>query len=100
MKLPASFLLLTTSLLSAAPLDTTKSFREFSVWELLVSAGWVMIPLFAVSVAAMSLIIYYFLTLQRSRIASDEFRRALEPLIREKNFGGLLEATRANPQTL
>lgn len=73
---------------------------EKTIWELLVESGWVMIPLLLVSVAAVALIIFYFATLRASRIATPGLKQTAEALIREKNFAGLLAATRESPEVL
>lgn len=85
--------------LAAIP-DVSPAPMSLTLWELLLAGGWVMIPLFIVSGIAGILIIFYFLTLRKNRVATREFRQGLEPMIREKNFAGLLEASRKNPQLL
>jgi len=80
--------------------QTSNLLSSVSLWEMLLKAGWVMIPLLLVSVIVVTLILYYLVTLRRGSVATDEFRRSLEALIREKNFPGLLETARANPQAL
>ncbi len=98
------FFTLTSSLYAATnsvsgPIPASSS-SELTLWELLQAGGWVMIPLWAASFVAMVLIIFYFVTLQGSRVATKEFKRLLGTMVSEKNFGGILEATRASPQIL
>ena len=107
MKLIASawiFLALSSSLNAAAhsanvPTPVPSS-SELTLWELLQAGGWVMIPLWAASFIAMALIIFYFVTLQRGCVATKEFKRLLGTMVSEKNFGGILEATKTSPQIL
>ena len=105
MKFIASiFIVSFSTILTAAPAAKAAASasvtRELTVWEMLNSGGWVMLPLLAASFAAVFLIFYYFVTLRRSQVATDELKRVFEGLIREKNFTGLLEAAKANPQAL
>ncbi len=101
MKSSLALLLLTPTFLAAAPAAASSdSAHAVTLWEMLLEAGWVMIPLFAASFVAMVLIIFYFITLNRSRVVTEDFRLALEKFIREKNFTGLYEASRSSPQLL
>ena len=54
----------------------------------------------AVSVVAVTLIIYYFLALRGSRVATDAFRRTAAEAIRKGDLAGLAEAARQEPQAL
>ena len=71
-----------------------------TLWDLLAAGGWVMIPLYLVSFAALALILFYFFTLRRSQVATESFKQNAEALIRERNFGSLFELAKANPQSL
>ncbi len=74
--------------------------HDQTLWELLIKAGWVMIPLFGISFVAVVLIFYYFVALRKSRVSTEKFKNSMESMIRERNFPALLEATRSNPQIL
>lgn len=104
MKRFLSFFLASTATLMAAPSGATvtapPSPTSLTLWEMLLAAGWVMYPLLILSVIVVSLIIYYFITVQSRRVSTEEFRRQLEGLIRERNFSGLLEVARSSPQVL
>ena len=100
MKSTIFFFLASTPFLTAASGSGNPPPMEFTLWELLLAGGWVMIPLFVVSFVAVALIIFYFATLRSSRVATGEFTRSLETMIQARNFTGLLEAARANPQIL
>jgi len=71
-----------------------------TLWEKLVEAGWVMIPLLAVSMLVVALVLYYLMTLRRGHVVTDGFRSSAEAMIREGNFAGLLDVARASPQLL
>lgn len=73
---------------------------SMTLWEMFIAAGWVMYPLLLVSVIVVSLIIYYFITLQSRRVSSVDFQRRLEGLIRDKNFSMLLELIQTSPHIL
>ena len=73
------------------------SSSSLTVWDLLESGGWVMVPLFGASFAAMFLIILYFMTMKRERIITADFQNSIEDLIREKNFEKALEVSRSSP---
>lgn len=102
MKFIAFVLSFLTTLSNAAPPGPSVMSipSHLSLWEMLVAAGWVMIPLFAVSVAAVTLIIFYFATLRRGRVATEELKRNMEKMIADRNFGGVLEAARGSPEAL
>jgi len=85
---------------AAAPAAQGGPAMELTLWELLIEGGWVMIPLYAVSFVVVALIIYYFMTLRAGRIVTDDFRKTMETVIQEKNFGAMLERSRDEPQIL
>ncbi len=102
MKFIVSLLLFSSTILSAAPAAkvAAPAAPELTLWEMLNSGGWVMLPLLAASFAAVFLVIYYFVTLRQSQVATDELRKMFESMIREGNLTGVLEAAKANPQAL
>ncbi len=73
---------------------------ELTLWELLLAGGWVMLPLLAISVIAVTLIIYYFVALRTSRIVTPAFARTAAELISKSDWNGLAEAARSEPQAL
>jgi biopolymer transport protein ExbB len=84
------------AILSAAAPTTSPS--SLTVWELIKSGGWVMLPLLAASFAAMFLIILYFMTLKREKVITADFQNTIEDLILKKDFSKALEVSRSNPQ--
>ncbi len=103
MKKVFSILLSATTLVQAAPTAaaaSTPAKIDLTLWELLLAGGWVMIPLLLASFAAILLILFYFITLRKNRIATPEFIRSMQAIIYEGQFARLLEAARSNPQIL
>ena len=56
------------------------------LWQSILNAGPVMIPLFALSILALALMLNYFLTFQMSRLIPKELLRKIYALINENNF--------------
>jgi len=73
---------------------------DLTLWELLMAGGWVMIPLFLASFAAIVLILFYFITIRTRRVATPELIRSYQSIIYEGQFARLLEAARSNPQMI
>ena len=61
-----------------------------TLWSVLVSGGWAMVPLAALLFVATLLIFIYLLTLRRGTIATDRFLDTCEVLMRKRDFLGLL----------
>lgn len=61
-----------------------------TLWNVLVSGGWAMVPLAALLFVATLLIFIYLLTLRRGNIATDRFLDTCEVLMRKRDFLGLL----------
>lgn len=58
--------------------------------EILESAGLMLYPLAALSVAAVFLIIFYLLTIRQGAVVSDKFMNSADALIRKQDYLGLL----------
>lgn len=91
--LPAGILHVCSGLVYAAtnaeaslPMD-----EGMTVRQVLVSGGWLMYPLFLMSVLTFSLLIYFFVILRRSQIVPETLRRELSAKARS---GSLDEARR------
>ena len=61
-----------------------------TLWSVLLSGGWAMVPLAALLFVATLLIFIYLLTLRRGNIATDRFLDTCEVLMRKRDFLGLL----------
>jgi biopolymer transport protein ExbB len=62
--------------------------------KILQDTGIMLYPLAALSVAAVFLIIFYFLTVRRGAVVSDRFMNSADGLIRKQDYLGLLEMCR------
>jgi biopolymer transport protein ExbB len=58
--------------------------------QVLVSGGPVMIPLAALSVAAVALIVVYFFTLSRRSVVTARYMQTADALLRKRDYLGLL----------
>ncbi|CAF0693934.1 MotA/TolQ/ExbB proton channel family protein [Candidatus Methylacidithermus pantelleriae] len=74
--------------------------KVFTVWELLQSAGWVMIPLLGVSVAVVGLVFYYLVSLRDSRITTPELEKKVDAFIEKEDWTGLAGYLRGRSQAL
>ncbi len=74
------------TLAQTAPATTN---QPVTLLELLVSGGWVMIPLAFVSLAAISLIIYYFMSIKMSAIFSQDLATQVDRFMENGDLKGL-----------
>ncbi len=61
-----------------------------SFLDLIQDTGFLIYPLAALSVAAVFLIVFYFLTIRRGAVVSDRFMSSADALIRKQDYLGLL----------
>lgn len=98
MKLPPVFLIGLLSAISASaqtapgPAD---SFQEGSpaymtLWQIILSGGWAMIPLAILSFLATIFVLVYFLTLRRGAVVTGHFMETAESLIKKGDFLALI----------
>lgn len=66
------------------------------IWRATTGSAIIMLPLFLLSVLTVMLVVYFFFTLTRGRIASDRFVRTAEALIQKGDFLGLLAVANRN----
>jgi len=85
---------------SASSSDVLGSVSALSLWELLKAGGVVMLPLLLASVAAVFLIGYYFLTLRRKAITSDELENRIDAFLSEEDLSGLASYLKDRPEAL
>jgi len=90
--LHASFLAQAAAAAPAAtvpPTDAISPLAGLSLWGLLKAGGWVMLPLLFASIAAFALIVFYFFTLRRSAITSEELELKIDTYLSEDDLAGL-----------
>lgn len=91
---PTSFILSSLSggelaAVTAAAGAPAPSMQNITLWEMLISAGWVMLPLALASVAAVALIVMCFLTLRRINLFTEHFINAAETYLSSGDMAGL-----------
>lgn len=69
-----------------------------TLWELIMSAGWVMIPLLFISVLVLSLVFFYVLTLKDSAIVDEEIVHRIEPFFENDDLEGMTSFLADRPQ--
>lgn len=90
--LPAAFSLIAATSASAAVANTeTKgSSMQVHLLEVLAKGGPMMYPLAVLSVITVLLILMFVLTMRRNTIVSDRFMDEAEPMIRRRDYLGLI----------
>lgn len=71
-----------------------------SIMELLQSAGWVIFPLILASIAAVSLIVFYCLTLREKNIVTADLLRRIDPLLQNEDWSGLAALVMERPEAV
>lgn len=87
-----------STLWAAAPPDLRPEYKEITLKQMLIWGGaWFMIPLGALSVAALALVIFYFITLRRNSIISPVYVGRAKKLIQDGNLAELEAYSRGAP---
>src|SRR5271170_4076561 len=76
----------------------TQLAKDTSLLNMVVSAGWVMIPLALASMITVSLIIFCFFTLTEKSITSPELLERMEPFFENEDLEGLANYVAERPQ--
>ncbi len=71
-----------------------------TVWEIILSGGWVMIPLGGLSFIAVTLILVYLFTLRRSAAVTSHYKHTAETLLRKGDFAGLIAISNRHGEAL
>jgi biopolymer transport protein ExbB len=71
-----------------------------SILETLVSAGWVMGVLFALSVFFVMLVIVYLLTIRRGAVVSSGYMATADALLRKRDYLGLLAVSNRHGEAI
>lgn len=90
--LPAAVLLLAATSASAATAnpEAKSSSTQVDLLEVLAQGGPMMYPLAVLSVITVLLILMFLLTMRRNTIVSDRFMNEAEPMIRRRDYLGLI----------
>lgn len=70
--------------------DVVATSQPLTIYELVLSGGWVMIPLLLCSIIALALIVYLFTHLKTSLISSEELHQKVDQFVDGGNLQGLL----------
>lgn len=79
-----------TQAIAAAEAPVDEAIDKKDVLEILEMGGFMMYPLIFLSVIAVVLILFYFLTIRRNAVVSDKFMNAAEAMIRKHDYLGLV----------
>lgn len=71
-----------------------------SIFQLVQSGGWAMIPLVALSVLTIMLVIFYTLTLRRGAVISDHFMNTAETLLKKGDYSALLAISNRHSEAI
>jgi len=74
--------------------------RGQTILQAMISAGPVMIPLFALSVFSIMLVIVYFLTIRRGAVVSSGYMATADALLRKRDYLGLLAVSNRHGEAI
>jgi biopolymer transport protein ExbB len=74
---------------SATP-DVTPAQSATTLWDLVSSGGWAMVPLAVLSVVTVMLVLTYLFTLRRGAVVSAHFMNTADVLLKKRDYHGLL----------
>ncbi|MEO7932304.1 MAG: MotA/TolQ/ExbB proton channel family protein [Chthoniobacterales bacterium] len=97
MKIPACIFaaFLTSSSVYAQDASGTKS-----LFDLVRTGGWVMIPLAAASILTVTLVLVYLITLRRGAVVSREYMETAAALLRKRDYLGLLAVSNRHNEAI
>ena len=78
--------------------DAVADMQSISVLNMIMAAGWVMIPLALASMITFTLIIYCFFTLREKSIVTPELLERMEPFFENEDLDGLAAYVADRPQ--
>jgi biopolymer transport protein ExbB len=92
----------TTSLLAQtdAIAPVTPAAPSVTMWKLVQSGGWAMIPLGLLSVITVMLVIVFMFTLRRGAIVSSRYMNTADTLLRKRDYLGLLAISNRHGETI
>lgn len=74
--------------------------RTKSIFDAMVAAGPIMIPLFALSVFSVMLVIVFFLTIRRGTVVSSGYMATADALLRKRDYLGLLAVSNRHGEAI
>lgn len=76
--------------------DASGAEEGMTLWQIILSGGWIMVLLAALSVAALSLVIYYFMTLKPETLLPEDFMKDAFTLVEDKKYEDAKKLCRQN----
>ena len=74
--------------------------RSKNVLHALVEAGWVMVPLFLLSIISVMLVLTYLMTIRRGAVVSSGFMATADALLRKRDYLGLLAVSNRHGEAI
>jgi len=74
--------------------EAIENIQNMTLWELILSVEWVLIPLVLLSIAVIALILFNFFWLKSDNVCSREFEEAASDALKKKNLQSLLDTCR------
>ena len=71
-----------------------------TLWKLIESGGWAMIPLGCLSVITVMLVLVYLFTLRRSSIVSGQYMNTVDVLLKKRDYLGLLAISSRHSESI
>jgi biopolymer transport protein ExbB len=91
---------LNTAVLEALPLPSKSSESAPSLWDLVRSGEWPMIPLAAVSLLVVYFIVHFFISLRKPAIATPDLLRRIDNFISKQDITGLASFVAERPEAV
>src|SRR2546421_10244698 len=85
---------------AAATLSLVPDIHSKTILETLISAGWVMGFLFALSVFFVMLVIVYVMTIRRGAVVSSGYMATADALLRKRDYLGLLAVSNRHGEAI
>ncbi|MCS7064068.1 MAG: MotA/TolQ/ExbB proton channel family protein [Methylacidiphilales bacterium] len=91
---------LNTAALEAMPIPTAKGESNPTLWDLVKSGEWPMIPLAIVSLIVVYLIVHFFISLRKQSIATPDLLRRIDNYISKQDLSGLASYVAERPEAV
>ncbi len=88
------------SAIEALPLASTQKDSPPSLWDLVRSGEWPMIPLAIVSIIVVYLIVHFFISLRKQAIATPDLLRRVDNFISKQDLTGLASYVAERPEAI
>ncbi len=90
-----------TPLLAQTPTPSVPDLpRATSIFDALIRAGPIMVPLFALSVFSVMLVVVYLLSIRRGAVVSSGYMATADALLRKRDYLGLLAVSNRHGEAI